>query len=341
MLLAALASAAPADLLAQVVRVTAQEENFRLEPRGTKLATLLRGAELRLVGSDGPWRQVILEGWIWTPSVSSTTRDGFDLRVSRGGGENLRVAPRPDARRLAVLLEGCLLERLGSEGNWTRVRRTAWVWAASVASAETATATGETRPGGRPGGGAAGDVGEAGDAPARAGATGRPSPERVAVGETPVRLHSAPEGDTLGVLRAGTDLEVLARRGSWARVRVDGWVWLPSTVPADSAVGERPSAADLRADPDHWVGQSVRWRVKVYSLEQAEAIRTDFYEGEPFLLAQAPDPSHGLVYLAVPPELLEAARQIRPLQEVDVLARVRTGRSALMHTPILDLLAVY
>ena len=34
----------------------------------------------------------------------------------------------------------------------------------------------------------------------------------------------------------------------------------------------------------------------------AERIRTDFYEGEPFLLARGPADENAFVYVAVPPE---------------------------------------
>jgi hypothetical protein len=44
--------------------------------------------------------------------------------------------------------------------------------------------------------------------------------------------------------------------------------------------------------------------------------------------------------VAVPPELLPEVNALRPLQMMDVLGRVRTGRSALMGHPVLDLIAL-
>ncbi|MEJ2320300.1 MAG: hypothetical protein P8Y21_13285 [Gemmatimonadales bacterium] len=88
-----------------------------------------------------------------------------------------------------------------------------------------------------------------------------------------------------------------------------------------------------KAIPSGWV--------QFVSLETAEAVRTDFYEGEPFILARAPDPSDGFVYLAVPPELLPIVEELPPLEMIEILARVRTGRSAIMGAPVLDLLAFY
>lgn len=113
------------------------------------------------------------------------------------------------------------------------------------------------------------------------------------------------------------------------------------TVGVDGEVLVGVSAAALRANPDEYAGARLRWTVRFLSLERAEPERIDFYEGEPFLLARAPDPGDGLVYVAVPPELLAAAEKLRPLQTLDMLVRVRTGRSALLRVPILDLLALY
>jgi len=113
------------------------------------------------------------------------------------------------------------------------------------------------------------------------------------------------------------------------------------TVGVDGGVLTGVSAAALRANPDEYAGARLRWSVRFLSLERAEPERIDFYEGEPFLLARAPDPGDGLVYIAVPQELLAAAEKLRPLQTLDMLVRVRTGRSALLRVPILDLLALY
>jgi hypothetical protein len=315
--------------VAQSVRVSVPQENLRKEAAVTsnnKLATVLEGTRLTVTGRQGRWRQVTLEGWIWTASVETTDREGFDLVVSKTGGENLRESPSGSARRAAMLLRGMLLDGLERRGSWTRVRRTAWMWAESLSPTQAAEARpAETE---QPGGGEAIDR-----TPAR--------PERVVVSETPVRLLVSPEGDTLASLLPGTDLEVVARQGSWARVRLEGWVWVPATLPADSAGASGTlSAADLRANPEQYVGRRVRWHVQYVSLERADAVRTDFYEGEPFILARPTDRSEGFVYVAVPPEMVPRVEGLRPLETVDVLARVRTGRSSLMGVPILDLIAI-
>jgi hypothetical protein len=317
----------------QSVRVSVPEENFRKEPRVTssnRLATVFEGGILGVEAQQGRWIRASVEGWIWSQSLEATDRDGFDLIVSVQGGENLREAPAGDARRVARLLRGMLLDRVESQGGWTRVRRTAWIWAESTVETETPSPE-------APDEGALVPAARAEDAEPQPAAL----PDRILISGSDVRLHVSPEGDTLAQLRANTDLEVLARRGSWARVRLEGWVWVPSTLPVDSAAATGDlSPADVVANPDQFQGRQVRWRLQYVSLETAEPARSDFYEGEAFILARAPDGDQGFVYVAVPPELVVEVREIRPLQMIEVLGRVRTGRSALMGVPVVDLITL-
>jgi len=304
-----------------------------------------RGTELAVIGRDGSWRQVVLSGWIWGPSVSAVQRGGFDLVVSAAGGENLRARPDAGADVDARLLQGFLLQKTGEQGQWVHVRRTAWMWGPSL--------TGSSAGGSGQGAAPAGGGGSGGSGGAGAPGTGRPAadstppaggglPDHVVVKGAPARLFVSPQGDTLAVARPGADLQVLEHRDGWSRVRLEGWVRSSDLLPADSAAassGLTPS--DLRANPDQYVGRVVRWSVQFISLEKAEAVRTDFYEGEPFILARSPGPSESFVYLAVPPELLQQVKALRPLQSIQVVARVRTGRSALMGAPVLNLLEIH
>jgi hypothetical protein len=331
----------PASLHGQSVRLTVPEENFRKDPAvvaGNRLATVLEGTVLDLVGRQGRWNRVTLEGWIWKPSVASDSRDGMDLVVSKPGGENLRERPDAGSRRVAILERGMLLDSLETSGNWVRVRRTAWIWSESVTETAVAAAT-------DPASGATEAVPAPGDEGLDPTGTEAPFgtalPSRLVIDESPVMLLVSPEGDTLATLNTGADLSVLDRQGEWARVRLEGWIWEPSTLPADSAAAsDSLTASDLRSNPTQYAGRRVRWTVQYVSLERAETVRTDFYEGEPFILARPEDRSQGFVYIAVPPELLARVEALRPLQMIEVLGRVRTGRSALMGVPILDLLAI-
>lgn len=301
-------------------RVRVAEENFRKDPNGRQLATLLQGAEFPLLSEQGSWAQVELEGWIWAPSVSATQRDGLDLRVSADGGENLRVAPQ--GRIIARLLEGFLLERVAVDGSWVRVRRRGWVWKPSlqISAAPEAPVTADRS--------SSEDGDPAGDGPLP-----------ILTATTPLVVQAIPDGDTVAIFQPGAQAEVLGRTGDWIRVRFDGWVYGPAALDSlvDFADTGDLTPGQLRADPRRYKGALVRWRVQFISLRRAERARTDFKEGEPFLLARGPAGDPGFVYLAVPRELLAAAEALEPLQYITVVGRVRTGRSQLLGSPVVDL----
>lgn len=314
----------PGTSLSQAVAVSEEPETFRKTPGGRELGEVLPGARLAQVRSEGEWAEVTLDGWIPTSSLASTTREGFDRVVSRVGGETLRV--RPDGQAIARLLQGFLLDRVEERNGWTRVRRSGWVRAVAVSPAGL--------------GSFARPAVDSADRPPALVTEGR----RLEVGEGPVGLREAPGagGDTVAIVSPGTGMVVLDRTDGWTRVRVDGWARSEELVTQDpDSVLADVSAAALRASPDEYRGRKVRWSVQFVALERAEPERTDFYEGEPFILARAPDPGEGFVYLAVPPELLPDVEGLRPLQRIDVLGQVRTGRSTLMGVPILDLLALF
>jgi len=311
--------APPTDSTAQVTaRVNVSQENFRREANGAPLATVLRGTEFSILAEQGPWVEVELQGWIWAPSVTRTNQGGFDLRVSANGGENLRANPQGGIT--ARLLEGCLLQQVGSEGNWRQVRRRGWLWRASL---ELLGAPAEASAGGSSGDEPGGDDVE----------------PTLITAPTPLVVYAIPDGDTIALFQTGAQAQVLGRSGDWVRVRVDGWIYGPAAL--DSALNLADSGtlmpAQLRSDPSHYKGALVRWRVQFISLRRAERARTDFEEGEPFIHARGPAGDPGFVYLAVPQALLAVAQRLQPLEYVTVVGRVRTGRSALLGSPIIDL----
>lgn len=312
--------AASAPLAAQIATVEV-DENFRAEPNGTILAEVRPGTVLAVDGRDGAWAEATLEGWIWGPSVAGVDESTFDLRVSAEGGENLRVEPQETI--LATLSEGTLLEEVERDGDWVRVRRTAWIWTRSVEIDEAEPPA------------AADEAGDSPESEAESGAW-------ATLGDSGSVLLAAPDGsDTLAVTSGGTDVRVLGRRGSWARVRLEGWVWSPD----DEAVGEDAAAVlvdvspgDLAQDPERFRGRIVSWELQFVSREAAESIRADFYEGEPYLLTRYAGQSSSFVYVAVPPDRIETLGELTPLERIRVVGRVRTPDAALTGGPILDLL---
>jgi hypothetical protein len=155
-------------------------------------------------------------------------------------------------------------------------------------------------------------------------------------------ILSAPGGDTLAFSAPGTNLRVLAREGNWARVRLEGWVWLPRAEDADREVAVRTDVTieSVMAAPDEYRGAVLQWDLQFISLERAEAIRRDFYETEPFLLTRIGGGEEGFVYVAIPPERLAEAQSLSPLDRIRVVGRVRTGAARLTGNPILELLSL-
>lgn len=315
----------PSIAVAQTAVVSVDQENFRAAPQGAVLATVPRGTSLAVGAAQDNWREVTLEGWIWSASVAPRERDGYDLVVSASEGENLRAAP--NGERIARLQFGTLLEELERSGRWIRVRRTGWIWAPSIS------------------GGAQGGRAEATDrrpaeraAQTSAAAAGN-STSWARIGEVGTALLSAPDKDTLAAVRPLAPVEVVSREGNWARVRMEGWVWVPAlAAPADTGDVLRNVSPQLMAsNPQGFRGRLVEWTVQYIALERADRIRTDFYEGEPFILARGPGEEAGFVYIAVPPERVEQIESLSPLQRITVLGRVRNPHSTLMAAPVLDL----
>lgn len=322
--LAASAAAGPAE--AQSTARVRAAENVRREPNGEVVARVEAGATMAVVGRRDRWLQVDLEGWMWDRSLQAIDREGFTLMVSEPQGENLRGAPA--GAIVGRLGRGTLLAEVDRRPGWIRVRRRAWIWAPSVVETSTP---------------AAAASGPARDAtPAPAAAPSRPTAV-VAAGGTGAVILTAPSGDTLARTGSGVEMEVLAREGNWARVRVEGWTWLPAREAASGARDESPQALtprDLAADPRGHLGRVVSWDLQFISLERAERVRTDFFEGEPFILARHGGADGPFVYVAVPAERVAELRGLVPLERLRVTGRVRTGSAALTGTPILDLIAL-
>jgi hypothetical protein len=294
------------------------------------VARVEAGATMAVVDRRDRWLQVDVEGWIWERSLQATNREGFDLVVSQPQGENLRSTPSGTV--VGRVGRGTLLNEVEQRPGWIRVRRRAWIWSASVVETSTRTATpaaGRSTAAERPGG-------ASGPAESRPGAF-VPADARGAA------LLTAPAGDTIAKTAPGAELEVVSREGSWARVRIEGWTWLPerdsttgATTPAPAVLTPR----DLAANPTGHRGRVVSWELQFISLERAEKVRTDFFEGEPFLLTRFGGSDGPFVYVAIPADQALEMEGLVPLERLRVTGRVRTGASSLTGTPIIDLVAL-
>lgn len=302
--------------------VVQTEENFRAEPNGTILGRLAPGTRLQIEEERGGWLQVTLEGFVWTRSMQLRQEDGFDLVITEADGENVR--DEPQGRRSGRLVNGARLVELERVPGWVRIRRTGWIWRASVAVEEAAAPRPD--PDEQPG--------DAVPAAAAEWLVARP-------GGLP--LLTSPDGDTVGRAAAGADLQVLSREGGWARVRLDGWVWVPGDGEPEPAEGEGEiltglSPAEIASDPERYRGRRVELELQFLSLERAEAIRRDFYEGEPFLLTRSAEGERRFVYVAVAPERLSEVEGLAALDRIRIVGRVRVGAAAFTDNPVLELI---
>ncbi len=300
------------------------DENFRREPNGLILARVSPGTELRVLDSRDGWSQVELAGWVWLPSLQVSDDPDLGLVVTASGGENLRA--EPGGPILARLVDGALMAELERRPSWARVSRIGWIWTASLEEAVTggATTTSPTPTGPR--------------LPAAR------APEDF-IGSAGGPILAAPDGDTLAVARPSSDVQVVRREGNWARVRLEGWMWMPGSAepgpddaPAQDVTALEPG--DLASRPDGYAGRAVEWTLQFISLERAEEIRTDFFRGEPFLLTRFGGADGPFVYVAVPLERLGEVEGLVPLEAITITGRIRTGASSLTGVPIVDLVNI-
>jgi hypothetical protein len=301
-------------------------ENVRRAPNGDVVARVEAGTTMAVVGRRDRWLEVDVEGWVWERSLQATSSEGFDLVVSEPQGENLRDAP--SGKVVGRVGRGTLLSQVERRPGWIRVRRRAWVWAASVVETSS---PGAARPAAR-----AAPTAPAEPAVVRPGAF-VPTDARGAV------VLTAPAGDTVARVTPGTEMEVVAREGSWARVRVEGWTWLPLRDTTAQPAGAPATALmpqDLASNPTGHRGRVVSWDLQFISLERAEKVRTDFFEGEPFLLTRYGGVDGPFVYVAIPADRAGEMEGLVPLERLRVTGRVRTGASSLTGTPIIDLVAL-
>jgi hypothetical protein len=324
-----MAFAAP--LGAQATRQLASDTRLHNEPAGTALASLSEGADVRTGRTRGSWVEVGLDGWILSASVSPTKRDGFDLSVSNEAGENLRVSANGEV--LARLSFGTLLERVETKGGWTRVRRSGWVPRASVSPGKDAvpappqaaaqTAATQQPPAQPP----------AAPASSRTDESGRVEVARAA------QLFTAPEGGEVGTLQPGAAGRVLGRSGEWVRVQMEGWVREGDLKRASGGALVGVTAAEVRADPARYVGETVEWRVQFIALQVADALRPEIPAGQTYLLTRGPLPEPGFVYVVVAPDQLARFRALAPLAEVTIRATVRSAQTRYLQTPVVELVS--
>jgi hypothetical protein len=330
--------------LAFSTAVTAQEDtaltapaSLHKDPDGVPLVTLPAGAPVEAGRTRGSWNEATVEGWIYTNSTERTRRDGYDLVVTTDAGENLRRSP--NGPLLGRVREGTLLERVAQKGKWTRVRRNGWIPKQALRSSDpqqrtTAQQPAAPRPRRSPG------------ATAAEAATPAPGPAQPAGGPDRIQtaretaLSATPAGGPLGTLQAGTPARVVARSGDLVKVQVEGWIPADAVSASDSVALVGVSAAEVRAEPARFVGQTLEWRLQVIAVRTADELRSEMPPGQPYLLTRGPLPEPGFVYVIIPSSQVAPFRALPPLQEVVLRIAIRAARTRFLTTPVAELESV-
>jgi hypothetical protein len=335
----------------QPVRV-AEASVFAREPGGVRLAEIPAGTSIRPGRTRGDWVEVRLEGWIWTASTARTTRDGFDLVVTATGGENLRAAP--DGQLMARAEEGALFDRIGARGGWTQVRRVGWVPRASLPRPRPAAASeglgAGTGPGSRPAPPASTPPRDT-VADSQAGrdtvspASPAPAPavperaERRATLRTGTMLHRNADGEGIAEIRGAAEVVVGASDRDWVPVRLEGWVRssdLAGSPPPPPAI----TAAQVRDQPDRFVGDTVAWRLQFLAHQRADELRPEMPPGQHYLLTRGPLPETGFVYVMVSRAQAGGFAGLEPLDLLEATVVIRAGRTRYLATPVVELVRV-
>lgn len=338
----------------------------RAAPEGRLVATMRAGATVKTGAKKSEWTAVTIEGFLHKSVVSAKKTT---LAIKAPSGAALRASADPSADVIAVVEDGAVLQRLSASGEWFKAKRDAWVLSrelgsaaaktsrpASVASARAPAAPrAPEKVAALPARGAtASDAASAGSPPpapsssaSSQGSSQAASPRGDSsplVGDfaasQPLVLRDAPDGKPAGSADSAARVRIVARDHGWARVELEGWVRESELVPVDSSSVSAVSAADLRSDPEHYRGSTVRWVVQAISVQQADPLRKGLAPDEPYLLARGPGSESSLLYLALPAALVPSAKALQPLSDILVLARVRAGRSEPSGVPILDVLRI-
>ena len=319
-LTALLVAAAPGLLVGQS-RVS-QSTSFRKDPAGTVLATVNAGVTVTPGKTQGDWTAVTLEGWVYTASTGAVSRDGFDVSITPAKGENLRASP--NGQILARFEQGALLNKVGTKGGWTQVRRGGWISTKALSGAPT---TAQAR--GKP---------AAQDSAPSAPAGGDASDRVAALRATPLAL--TPDGAQLAMLDPGTSGQVIGKSGEWVQVQVQGWVRESDLSEPVSAAIPGITVAQIRADPKKYVGQLLEWRIQLISIQTADELRPEIPNGAKYLLTRGPLPEPGFVYVIVTAQQLPMFEAATPLREFTVRGRLRAAQTRYLPTPVLELVQV-
>jgi hypothetical protein len=321
----------------------------RVAPDGRLVATMRAGAALKTGSAKGDWTAVTIEGFLHK-SVVTAKKDALTVHASSGAA--LRASADASATIVAVIEDGMQVDKVSANGDWFRVKRDAFVQTREIRTVAAkapplvggAPAHAPVAPSAPPKGSSQGAPQRVAALPPRSAPAAAPADVPVASGDFaaahPLVLRAAPDGKPSGTADSAARVRIVARDHGWARVQAEGWVRESELIPVDSSSVSAVSAADLRSDPEHYKGSTVRWVVQAIAVQSADPLRKGLAPDEPYLLARGPGSESSLLYLALPSALVASAKALSPLSYIMVLARVRAGRSDPSGVPILDVLRI-
>ena len=306
----------------------------RTGPGGAAVISVRPGTKVAVVSTRESNVLVTIDGCVDGARLTGKI-DTFPASVDAKAPLRVRAAASGNSTILAELRARTGVHTLGKSGSWTHITRSAWIPASALPKAAASAASA------KPAAAASVAPGKPAQTPA---APETPAASPVPAGamsvSKPTKLLAAPAGSAVAELAAGTVVQTLAHDHGFAKVRIEGWVPERELSPADNSLGAQLTAADLRADPEGTRGKTVQWEVEILSLQTADPLRRELARDEPYLLAKGPGTENALLYLAVPPSLLNQAKALPPLTRVLITARVRAGHSEPVGTPILDLKSI-
>jgi hypothetical protein len=304
---------------------------LRKDPEGIPLVSLPAGTAVQARQVRGAWHQVVIEGWIFAQSTAPSRRDGFDLVVTRSGGENIRRSPNGEI--IGQIRAGGLLRKLGTEGKWIHIRREGWIPREALAPVESAeiTPTEADSPTVRT------TAPQLSTSPPTVARSPGDSERSETSCETP--LFSAPEAAQVGALQSGTPTRVLGKSGDWVRVQLEAWVRAGDLQPASGSSLSGVTAAEVRTDPARYVGRTVEWRLQLIAVQTADELRTEMPRGQNYLLTRGPLPEPGFVYVTVTEAQAAEFRALTALQEMTLRVTIKAARSKYLTTPIVEFVA--
>jgi hypothetical protein len=299
---------------------------------GALIAHLTAGTNVVRGRVQGEWQEATIEGWVAATALRDDPR-GNVATVTPAEGTTIHAAAGSGGS-LGTAHFGMRVTRLETKSGWAHVRRAGWLERSAFkapAAAKPKPAAVPTKPAVEPTKSAVSAASAAGAAPPAAPATNSAT-TMLAGGTT---FAAGPAGSSIGVFEVPVKAEVLEHRNGWARVRIDAWV-------RDGSLGEAPppgsiTAADIRNQPDRYIGQTVEWTLQVIAVEKADELRPELPTGQPYVLARGPLPESGFVYMVIAPDQEATFRGLEPLTKIRVRATVRAGRSKYLPVPVLTL----